>query len=226
MIQSNKRLVAAITTILSLFLMSGVSWAQGHEGHNHSPVGHNLKDVSVQKLSKPGSLPEITIGASDAKITIIEYASMTCSRCGRFYRDILPKLKSKYIDTGLARLVVREFPLEKIALAVSTLPRCVTPTKAYEFIAVLYKRQQWWLQRGNIRPKLVEISRGFGMTESKFDACLKDKSLVGKIISGRKRAIEEFGVDRTPTFFINGKPLAGPRSIGEFDKIIEPMLKQ
>lgn len=206
--------------------MSGVSWAQDHEGHNHGPRRNNLKDVSVQKLNEPGSLPEISIGASDAKITIIEYASMTCSRCGRFYRDILPKLKAKYIDTGLARLVVREFPLEKIALAVSTLPRCVTPTKGYEFVAALYNRQQWWLQRGNIRPKLVEISREFGMTESQFDACLKDKSLVDKIISARKRAIEEFGVDRTPTFFINGKPLAGPQSIDEFDKIIEPMLKQ
>ncbi len=225
-IHANKVLLAATFAVLSLVLLSGETWAQGHEGHNHGPSGHNLKEVPLQELNKPGSLQDISIGKSDAKIIIIEYASMTCGHCGRFHRDLLPKLKSKYIDTGLARLIVREFPLEKVALGVSLLPRCVSPGKRYDFVAALFDRQQWWLQRGNVRPKLLVMSKEFGMTKRAFEECLSNELLVERILSGRKRAIEEFGVKSTPTFFINGKPLAGPQSIEEFDEIIEPMLKQ
>ena len=223
--RNNKLFIIAITTVFTLISASS-SWAQGHEGHNHGPGDHTLVEVPIEELNRATQLPEISIGQANARITIIEYASMTCGHCGRFHRDLFPSVKAKYIDTGIARLVVREFPLEKLALAVAMLARCVAADKSYDFIATLFARQQLWLQRGDIRPRLVAISREFGMTERKFDKCLKNESLVKKIMADRRSAIEKLGVKSTPTFFINGRPLVGPQSIEEFDLIIQPMLKR
>lgn len=223
---ANKALCAALVMTLSLVLLSGGTWAQGHEGHNHGPGGHNLKEVSVEELNKAGPLPEISIGKSDAKITIIEYASMSCGHCGVFHRELLPKLKSKYIDTGIARIVVREFPLNYTAIAVSMLARCAGNDKTYDVIAEMFDRQKEWLRRGDVRDDLRGIMRGFGMTEETFNRCLINKALFHQIKEVRQRAIDAFGVRSTPTFFINGKPLAGPRSIDEFEKIIQPMLEE
>ena len=226
MAQPNNNLYVALVTILSLVLLSGATWAQGHEGHNHGPSGHDLKEAPVEELNKAGPLPEISIGKPDAKITIIEYASMTCGHCGRFHRDLLPKLKSKYINTGIARLVVREFPLNYTAMAVSMLARCVDPEKTYDVIDSMFERQQQWLRRGDVRDDLRGIMREFGMTEEAFKRCLVNQALFQQIKEIRQRAIDAFGVRSTPTFFINGKPLVGPQSIDEFGNIIEPMLKQ
>lgn len=226
MIHAQKFLLSATIASLSLLLLSGAAWAQGHEGHNHGPSGHKLQDVPVEELNKPGPLPEISIGKPDAKVTIIEYASMSCGHCGLFHRELLPKLKSKYIDTGVARLVVREFPLNYTAIAVSMLARCAGSEKTYDVISAMFERQQQWLKRGDVRDDLRGIMSGFGMTKESFDRCMVDKELFHQIKAVRQRAIDAFGVKSTPTFFINGKPLAGPRSIEEFEKIIEPMLKQ
>lgn len=226
MIHAQKFLLAATIAAFGLIVLSAESQAQGHEGHNHGPNGHKLQDVPVEELNKPGPLPEISIGKADAKITIIEYASMSCGHCGFFHRELLPKLKSKYIDTGVARLVVREFPLNYAAAAVSMLARCAGSEKTYEVISTMFDRQQQWLKRGDVRDDLRGIMSEFGMSEETFKRCLVNKELFHQIKTVRERAIDAFGVKSTPTFFINGKPLAGPRSIEEFEKIIELMLKQ
>lgn len=212
--------------VLSMLFMSTAVWAQGHAGHNHGPGAHKLKEVPVEELNKAGPLPEISVGRSDAKITIIEYASMSCGHCGLFHRDLLPKLKAKYIDTGIARLVVREFPLNYLAISVSMLARCAGPEKTYNVIAAMFDRQQEWLRRGDVRDDLRGIMSGFGMTEENFKRCMINKELFHQIKAVRQRAIDEFGVKSTPTFFINGKPLVGPRTIDEFEKILQPMLKK
>ena len=223
---ANKALCAALAMVLSLVMLSGGTWAQGHQGHNHGPGGHDLKEVPVEELNKAGPLPEISIGKSNAKITIIEYASMSCGHCGFFHREILPKLKSKYIDTGIARFVVREFPLNYTAIAVSMLARCAGNDKTYGVIAAMFDRQQQWLRRGDVRDDLRGIMSEFGMTEETFKQCFANKALFHQIKEVRQRAIAAFGVRSTPTFFINGKPLVGPRSIDKFDEIIQPMLKE
>jgi len=212
--------------LITLLVTSSAAWSQGHEGHKHGAGDHALKEVPIEELNKVGPLSEISIGRSDAKITIIEYASMSCGHCGLFHRDLLPKLKAKYIDTGIARLVVREFPLNYVAIAVSLLARCSGPDKTYDVIDTMFERQKQWLKSGDVRGDLRGIMSGFGMTTGTFDACLKNKKLFDQIKAVRQRAIDDFGVKSTPTFFINGKPLVGPRTTDEFDKIIQPMLKK
>ena len=232
MMQSNAlgslRFFTALLMLTVVMCMPlGVSaWAQNHDGHNHGPRKQELKEVPVHELEKKGELPEISIGQPNAKITIVEYASMSCGHCGLFHRDLLPKLKAKYIDTGIARLIVREFPLNYSAMAVAMLARCSGPDKTYDVIATMFKRQSVWLKKGDVHSDLLAIMSEFGLTEDEFNRCLKDETLFHQIKSVRQRAKDVFGINSTPTFFINGKPLSGPVSVEEFDKIIEPMIQR
>jgi protein-disulfide isomerase len=186
------------------------------------------KDVSVEKLMAPGSLPDITVGNKNAKITMVEYASMSCPHCAKFHKTVLPKFKEKYIDTGKVLLVMREFPLNQVALAVSMLTRCAGDNdKTAAMIDVYFEQQDTWLVRGNILPKLLELAKQAGFTEESFNKCLGDKELSDKLIKQRSVAGSQFGVNRTPSFFINGKAVQGDiLDIEQFSKIIDPLLKK
>ena len=214
--------VLAITVVMPV--ASALAQKTDRSGHNHGPAPE-IKDVPVSELANGGALPDVAIGKPDARITIIEYASLTCSHCGIFHRELLPAVKKKYIDTGVARLIVRDFPLENVAAAAAMIARCAGPDKSYDVLSVLFDRQQQWLVGDDVRIGLVAIAKEFGMSEKDFDACLADRDLLQKIADGRTRAHKVFGVRSTPTFFINGKALVGPTSIAQFDAIIEPLLK-
>ncbi len=183
-------------------------------------------EVSVDELMKPvPGLAEIVIGDPKAPVTIVEYASMTCGHCASFHNNVYPKLKAKYIDTGKARLIFRDFPLDNVAVAVSMLSRCVGGEGPAAFISEMFKRQQEWaFGQGNPVPRLFEIARQAGFTQASFDKCLSDQKLLESLEAGRKRASEVFVVDSTPTFFINGKRLRAG-SLADFEKAIEPLIK-
>jgi protein-disulfide isomerase len=183
-------------------------------------------EVSVAELMKPvPGLDEITVGDAKAPVTIVEYASMTCGHCANFHNNVYPKLKAKYIDTGKARMIFRDFPLDNVAVAVSMLARCVGGEGPSAFISDMFKRQQEWaFGQGNPVPRLFEIARQAGFTQASFDKCLTDQKLLESIEAGRKRASEVFMVDSTPTFFINGKRLRNG-TLADFEKAIEPLIK-
>jgi protein-disulfide isomerase len=182
-------------------------------------------EVPVEELMKPGELPELSLGNADAKVTIVEYASMTCGHCANFHNRVFPELKKKYVDTGKVRFIIREFPLDNLAAAGSMLARCAGGEKTYAMIDVLFQKQDDWVVRSNPVPRLFEIAKQAGFTQEGFDKCLTDDKLLSQIEAVRTRASQKFGVNSTPTFFINGKRLEGGATIAEFDKALEPLLK-
>src|SRR5262245_16618107 len=95
-------------------------------------------EVPTEELLKPGSLPDLVLGKDDAPITVVEYASMTCGHCANFHNKVFPTLKEKYIDTGKVRFVMREFPLDKLAVAASMLARCAGGAKPLPLISALF----------------------------------------------------------------------------------------
>ena len=190
------------------------------QGRQNGPA-----EVPVDELMKQPELPDLSVGSAEAKVTIVEYASMTCPHCAHFHAAVLPELKTKYVDTGKVRLIFREFPLDNLAAAGSMLARCAGGEKSFELIGALFKRQDEWLVRGNPVPKLFDVAKSAGFTQETFDKCLTDQKLLDNITAIRTRAAEKFGVNSTPTFFINGKRFAGAPTPGEFDKVIEPLLK-
>ena len=182
-------------------------------------------EVSVEELMKPTELEDVSVGSKDAKVTIVEYASMTCGHCQKFATSVFPQLKTKYIDTGKVRFISREFPLDNLAAAASMLTRCAGGDKVFPMVETLFEKQaDWAFTSGNPVPKLFDIAKQAGFTQESFDKCLTDQKRLDNITTGRKRASEVFGVNATPTFFINGKRLMETPTLEAFDKVIEPML--
>jgi len=184
-------------------------------------------EVPVAELMKPVGLPDLALGPDDAKVTVVEYASMTCGHCAHFTTDVWPEFKKKYVDTGKVRYVFREFPLDNLAAAASMLARCTGKDKTFPLIEVLFEKQkEWAFGEGNPVPRLFEIAKQAGFTQESFDKCLTDQKLLDDITAGRTRAADVFGVSATPTFFINGKKLDGAPTMEKLDAAIEPLLSK
>ena len=182
--------------------------------------------ISVEELMKPDALGDLSIGKADAPCTIIEYASMTCPHCAQFHNAVLPRIKEKYIDTGKVRFIMREFPLDTLAVAASMLTRCAGGEKTIPLLGVFFAKQEdWAFERANQIPGLFKIAQQAGFTKDSFDKCLTDQPLYDKIVQGRDRASKTFGVDSTPAFFINGKKLTDAPTIESFDKAIAEIVK-
>lgn len=182
-------------------------------------------EVPVEELMKPGALPDLALGPIDAKVTVVEYASMTCGHCAAFAKDVWPEFKKKYIDTNKVHYVFREFPLDNLAAAASMLARCTGGDKTFPLIEILFQKQaEWAFGEGNPVPRLFEIAKQAGFTQESFDKCLTDQKLLDNITAGRARASDVFGVSATPAFYVNGKKLDGAPTIEAFDKMIEPLL--
>jgi len=180
--------------------------------------------VSVADLMAEGALPDVWEGSKDAPITIIEYASMTCSHCAHFHEATYPTLKSKYIDTGKVRFTLREFPFDPIAVAGFMVARCAGD-KREAMIGLLFSQQKNWAFTDKPLQGLTALVKQTGMSQEKFDACLQDKALYANVNQVFEKASKQFRVDSTPTFFINGKKVSGALSPEEMDKQLEPLLK-
>jgi protein-disulfide isomerase len=179
--------------------------------------------VDPAKLLEPPTLGDRVLGAADAKVVIIEYASATCPHCAHFHKETFPALKKDYIDTGKVKFIFREFPFDNLALAAFMLARCAPQDKYYPLIDIFFEQQEKWTT-GNPADELFKIAQLAGFTKESFDACLKNEPVAKGIHEIRDRAGKEFGVDSTPTFFINGQVLKGAQSIEEFRKIIDAAL--
>ena len=178
-------------------------------------------------VAKPQSLPDMALGPANATVTITEYASMTCPHCAAFTEKVFPKIKSEFIDSGKIRFVFREFPLDIKAAAGSMLARCIAKDDAPKYFAVvdlLFKQQGEWVVK-NTTETLTRIGKQAGLTQQQVETCLKDQSLLDKIVADQKYASEVLKVDSTPTFFVNGDKIKGETSLEEFEKKINPLLK-
>ena len=174
---------------------------------------------------KPGPMKEQVQGKADAPITLIEYASMTCSHCANFDTQVYPTLKAKYIDTGKVRYIMREFPLDPIAAAGFMLARSAGEDKYFDVVDLLFHEQQQWAFVKDPLGGLHKIGKQIGLSDAQIDDILQNQKLLDGIVAVRQRAAESFGVNSTPTFFVNGKVHRGDMPIDEMAKLIDPYLK-
>ncbi len=216
--KSNRRgLIVAIAAVVVLALASGGYY--GYQTYAASRPGD---------INTPSPLGDIALGPVDAKVTIIEYASMTCPHCAAFTKETFPKLKATYIDTGKMRYVFREFPLDQVALLGAVLARCIAkgdPPKFFGAIDVLFASQNDWVGNAPVEP-LKRITKQLGLNDQDFEACANNETTGKGIIATRDYAYDRLKVNATPTFFINGQVLQGDASLEEFAKIIDPILAQ
>jgi protein-disulfide isomerase len=158
---------------------------------------------------------DVVLGAADAPVTLIEYASTTCPHCAAFHALMWDELKTNYIDTGRVRFVFREFPTAPATVAVAgfQIARCggATPDQYFVRIGELFRQQQSTFAAGTmdgIRRKLLEIGAATGLSEAQINACINDPEGGARIrrIAETSRA---HNVSGTPTLIINNEPYSG-----------------
>ncbi|MGH7059402.1 MAG: DsbA family protein [Stellaceae bacterium] len=160
------------------------------------------------------------LGKPNAPITIVEYASMSCPHCAHFTDEVLPELKKKWIDTGKVKLVLRDFPLDEVALKASMIARCAPPDRFYAFVDTMFATQEKWVGESDPQAALARLAKLGGMSQDEIDACLKNSALENKIVEGRLVASKDLDVNATPTFFINGTKFTGAPTEEAFDKAL------
>jgi protein-disulfide isomerase len=180
--------------------------------------------VSPQDLAVPGPLGDVAQGPADAKVTIIEYASLTCSHCAAFHKDTYPVLKQRYVDTGQVRFILREFPLDPLATAGFMLARCDGEAKYYPVVDLLFAQQKTWAFSDKPVDALLQMMRQAGFSQEKFESCLRDQKLYDAVNAVKNRGAEKLNINSTPTFFINGQRHSGNMSIADIEKVIKPLL--
>ncbi|MGR7996557.1 DsbA family protein [Xanthobacter sp. ZOL 2024] len=184
------------------------------------------QSATEAKVMAPAAspLPAKVLGSDTAPVTVVEYASMTCSHCADFHTKTFPELKAKYVDTGKVRFVFREFPFDPVATAAFMLARCMPDDKYFPMVSSLFETQRSWAYSKDPAAGLLAVARQAGMSQADFEKCLSDQELAKKVQESARYANAELGVKATPTFFVNGKEMSGAMSIAEWDKQLEPLL--
>jgi protein-disulfide isomerase len=180
--------------------------------------------VSVMDLHAPSALGDKPLGNENAPVTVVEYASMSCPHCGAFHRETFDAFRQKYVDTGQVRFIFREFPLDASAFAAAMVARCAPAERYYEVVDAYFDAQADWLGAQDLYGAMLKIAAPFGFTKESFEACLANQALFEGLSAERTRASQRFGVQATPTFFINGQKHEGALRLEELDAAIQPLL--
>ena len=171
---------------------------------------------------------DFVVGDKNAPVTIIEYASLSCSHCANFHNNTLDDLIKEYVDTGKARIVFRDFPFNYPALLGSMVLRCIPEDVRYDYMNALFQLQPKWVVRENAKStqELYKIMQSGGMTKEEFETCTNNVELENTILQALIAAQNEFNIQSTPSFLINGNLVEGNKSIKEFRQIIDKILSE
>jgi protein-disulfide isomerase len=166
------------------------------------------------------------LGQPGAPITIIEYASLSCPHCAHFAKEVLPKLKEKWIDTGKAKLILRAFPLDEPALRAAMVAQCAPPDRYYPLVEMFFETQDKWVLAKDARAALGRLALLAGIGKKEFDSCVDNKALEDAVTQSRLTASTQLGVNATPTFFINGKKFEGEPSFEAMDQMLSGLAEK
>ncbi len=176
------------------------------------------------------SAEDMTLGSADAKITIIEYASVTCAHCAEFNKDVMPQLTAKYITPGKVRYVYREFltPPQDVSAAGILVARCAGKDKYFKVVDAIMNAQPEMFADGtskNAQGVLQRIATTTGgLSVDAFNKCITDPKGLTRIQDNLTKYVKDHNITGTPTFFVNGKLLQRTKGdISDFDRVLEPL---
>ena len=167
----------------------------------------------------------IVAGNKDAKITIIAYESLTCSHCADFHKDIYPQLKKDFIDTGLAKIEFRHFPLDVAAFNASKISQCKS-NESLKILNSLYSNQQEWV-RGNTVEEINENLKNFIKNQGfkiNFEKCINNKEIEDFVLNDRIEGVKKFKVNATPTIIINDEKFEKTLNYKNLKKSLEKLI--
>ena len=170
-------------------------------------------------------IKRIIVGNVDAKISIIAFESMTCSHCADFHKNVFPKLKEEYLDTGLAKIEFRHFPLDIAALNASKVSQCKNDGNS-DILESLYANQQKWVKGSSIQEANKNLqkflkSEGFSID---FDSCINNQEIEDFVLNDRIEGAKNFKVNATPTIIINNEKFEKTLNYKNLKKALEKMI--
>lgn len=187
--------------------------------------------AAMPTLARAAPLPaqpgDHVLGQAKAKVQIVEYASMSCGHCAHAALKVMPAIKKRYIDTGKARLVFREFltPPYDLAGAGFLLANRVAPARYFEAIDAIFAAQEGMYKTGDYWGGLLAVAKRFGLTEPQLEAALSDKAALAALNARVEAAGKRDKIEGTPTFFVDGAQLVGDVTIDDLAQAIEKALK-
>ena len=180
--------------------------------------------VSFSNLNAE-EIKRITVGNKDAKITIIAFESLTCSHCANFHKNVYPELKKEYLDTGLAKIEFRHFPLDIAAFNASKVAQCNNDGNS-DILESLYANQQKWVKGSSVEEanKNLQIflkNEGFSID---FESCVNNKNIEDFVLNDRIEGAKNFKVNATPTIIINNEKFEKKLNYKNLKKALEKMI--
>ena len=170
----------------------------------------------------------LSIGSSDAKVTVKVFSSLTCPHCANFHNEVFNNLKKDYIDKGLVKFEHHAFPLDLAALNAEIVVRCHTDiAKKFKLLEEMYSKQKFWAVGSDIKKineLLVKVGENFNLTKEKINKCLKDENAQDEILNQRIEAQKQYKIESTPTIIINDKKYTRKIDYKTFRKVIDKNL--
>ncbi len=164
---------------------------------------------SFAEIKNANEYQDMIIGRDSAKVTVVEYASFTCPHCATFHREVFPKLKEEYLDTGKVKFIYREVYFDAPGLWAGLLARCTANTKSYfGIVDLLYKKQNSWAKGASekeILNGLFAIGRQLGFEDSRVTECLQNEPKALNLVRSYQEFAKKDGVTSTPSIVINGE---------------------
>jgi protein-disulfide isomerase len=182
--------------------------------------------ILISTLSaQANEIKRIFVGNESAKISIIAFESLTCSYCAKFHQDVYPLLKKEYLDTGLAKIEFRHFPLDIAAFNASKVAQC-TNDGNLEILESLYANQQKWVKGSSIEEANINLQKflskeGFNID---FESCINNKQIEDFVLNDRIDGAKNFKVNATPTIIINNKKFEKTLNYKNLKKALEKLI--
>ena len=170
----------------------------------------------------------LSIGDSNAKLTVKVFSSLTCPHCANFHSSIFENLKKDFIDKGFIKFEHHAFPLDLAALNAEIIVRChVDNNKKFKLLGKMYEKQKIWAVGSDIikiNNLIKKIAQGSNLTNKKMDNCLQNETAQDDILNQRINAQKKYNISSTPTILINEKKYTGKTDYNEFKKALEKKL--
>ena len=181
--------------------------------------------INARVVDTIEALESKSFGDEDAKVKIVEFASLTCGHCAKFHNEVMPILKEKYIEKGLIHFTYKDFPLDKFALKASMIARCAGNEKFFKFLDVFYKKQKDWTRTKDPFKSLLKIAKFGGLKDEELKVCIGNKSIEDGILKQRLNSSKKYDIKATPTLYLNGEKYNGDLTIEALESKIKSMLK-
>jgi protein-disulfide isomerase len=218
----------AMTALAAMIITIGGNGISSLQGQGQPMMAASAQQAGAADAGAeaPAEVIEMAMGAEDAPITVIEYASFTCPHCARFHEEVYPDLIANYVDTGHVRFILREIYFDRYGLWAGLVARCGGPEQYFGISALLMESQRDWVtgDPGEVAANLRRVGLSVGMSEDQLDVCLTDSEHAEAMITLSTAEAEADQVTGTPSFVINGE-LYSNMNYPDFAAVLDGLLE-